>query len=304
MAAVAATIAEAGRGLATGDVSIDSALGSPCSTRPAPIACRSPRSTRAPRAFELLAARGGWLLAPGTRFPTSVSTHFLHAGENTTFVGGNLARDRRFVRPVDQLVLAHGFGAGACMPVRDARGAPGALAIHFRRSGAEARAAVSVVEPLLAPLSIALARLRRVAALEILVCHSDSLIARGLAHLLAERPGAGVRICCTLARVDALDAAATDRPDVVVADNTLEGVRVDRWFGELQAACAGPPPALVVVASHDTAGHPHLCGSLPGALAYVARGVRRRDPALRGGLALRRRLVAAGKAGRAPRRLP
>jgi DNA-binding NarL/FixJ family response regulator len=267
MAAALATIAEAGRGLASGDVSIDAALGFVLDATGADRVSLSAIDEGA-ASFELLAARGGWLLAPGTRFPTSVSTHFLLAGENSTFVGGNLARDRRFVRPVDQLVLAHGFGAGACMPVRHARGAPGALAIHFRRSGSEARAAVPLLEPLLAPLSIALARLRRVAPLDILVCHSDALVARGLAHLLAERPGSRVRICQS--RADALEAAAADPPDLVVADNTFEGIRVDRWFGELEAACAGPLPALVIVASHDTPDN-RSCAVAAGARAYVTR---------------------------------
>jgi DNA-binding NarL/FixJ family response regulator len=267
MAAVIATIAEAGRGLAAGDVSIDSALGSVLDATGADRVSLS-AIDEAAASFELLAARGGWLLAPGTRFPTSVSTHFLHAGENSTFVGGNLARDRRFVRPVDQLVLAHGFGAGACMPVRHARGAPGALAIHFRRSGSEAHAAVPVVEPLLAPLSIALARLRRLVPLDILVCHSDALVARGLAHLLGERPGASVRICHS--RVDAAHIAAAGPPDVVVADNTLEGVRVDRWFGDLQGPCAKLLPTLVIVASHDSADN-RACALAAGARAYVAR---------------------------------
>jgi DNA-binding NarL/FixJ family response regulator len=266
MGSAAATIAEAGRGLASDDLSIDGALDAVLAATGADRASLSAIDERA-ATFELLAARGGWLLAPGTRFPTSVSSHFQLAAENGTFVGDRLDDDPRFDRPVDQLVLAHGFGAGVCMPVRHERGAPGALAIHFRRAGGQARAAVPLVEPLLGALSIALARVRRTPPLEILVCHSDPLVARGLAHLLAERPGARVRLCGTAAQ--ALEISAIASPDVIVADNALEGVRVDRWFGPLLAGFERTP-ALVVVATHDTP-DTRACAIAAGALAYVPR---------------------------------
>ena len=259
-----ASIAEAGRGLSSDELSIDAVLDVVLDATGADRVSLSAIDERA-ATFELLAARGGWLLAPGTRFPTSVSTHFQLAAENGTFVGDQLDTDPRFDRPVDQLVLAHGFGAGVCMPVRHERGAPGALAIHFRRAGGQARAAVPIVEPLLGALSIALARVRRTPQLEILVCHSDALVARGLAHLLGERPGARVRIAGTVAR--ATEVAAASPPDVIVADNALEGVRVDRWCAALLAAV---PASLVVVATHDTPDN-RTCAFAAGALAYVVR---------------------------------
>jgi DNA-binding NarL/FixJ family response regulator len=266
MGSAAARMAEAGRGLSSEELSIDAALDVVLDATGADRVSLSAIDERA-ATFELLAARGGWLLAPGTRFPTSVSTHFQLAAENGTFVGDQLERDPRFDRPVDQLVLAHGFGAGVCLPVRHERGAPGALAIHFRRAGGQARAAVPLVEPLLGALSIALARVRRTPPLEILVCHSDPLVARGLAHLLAERPGARVRLCGTAAH--ALEIGAIAPPDVIVTDNALEGVRVDRWSGPLLAAFERTP-ALVVVASHDTP-DTRACAIAAGALAYVVR---------------------------------
>jgi DNA-binding NarL/FixJ family response regulator len=267
MGSVAARMAEVGRRLSSEELSIDAALDLALDATGADRVSLSAIDERA-ATFELLAARGGWLLAPGTRFPTSVSTHFQLAAENGTFVGDELEHDPRFDRPVDQLVLAHGFGAGVCVPVRHERGTPGALAIHFRRAGGQARAAVPIVEPLLGALSIALARMRRSPQLEIVVCHSDALVARGLAHLLAERPGARVRLCGTAARATELSAASP--PDVIVADNALEGVRVDRWCTPLLAALAERPPALVVVASHDTPDN-RACALAAGALAYVVR---------------------------------
>lgn len=267
MVSATARIAEARRGLCADELSIDAALDAVLDATRADRVSLSAIDERA-ATFELLAARGGWLLAPGTRFPTSVSTHFQLAGENTTFVSDQLARDPRFDRPIDQLVLAHAFGAGACMPVRHERGVPGALAIHFRRSRGQARAAVPLVEPLLGALSVALGRVRRTPPLEIVVCHGDALVARGLAHLLAERPGARVRICRSAAQ--AMESAAAVRPDVIVTDNALGGVRIDRWCRPLFAAITGPQPALVIVASHDTP-HNRACALAAGALAYVAR---------------------------------
>jgi DNA-binding NarL/FixJ family response regulator len=267
MSSATARIAETRRRLSADELSIDAALDAVLDATGADRVSLSTIDERA-ATFELLTARGGWLLAPGTRFPTSVSTHFQLAGENSTFVGDELARDPRFDRPIDQLVLAHGFGAGVCLPVRHERGAPGALAIHFRRARGQARAAVPLVEPLLGALSVALARVRRAPPLEILVCHSDALVARGLAHLLTERPGARVRRCCTVGH--ATELAAHTPPDVIVTDNALDSVRVDRWCGPLFAAMAGPQPALVIVASHDTPDNRN-CALAAGALAYVAR---------------------------------
>jgi DNA-binding NarL/FixJ family response regulator len=56
---------------------------------------------------------------------------------------------------------------------------------------------------------------------------------------------------------------------VIVADNALEGVRVDRWFGPLLAGFERTP-ALVVVATHDTP-DTRACAIAAGALAYVPR---------------------------------
>lgn len=267
MSSAAVRMADVSRRLSSDELSIDAALDVVLDATGADRVSLSTIDDRA-ATFELLAARGGWLLAPGTRFPTSVSTHFQLAAENGTFVGDQLALDRQFDRPVDQLVLALGFGAGVCLPVRHERGAPGALAIHFRRAGEQARAALPIVEPLLGALSIALGRVRRMARLEILVCHSDALVARGLAHLLAERPGARVRLCGSVAQ--ATELAAASPPDVIVADNTLEGVRVDRWCGPLLGALVERPPTLVIVATRDTA-DTRTCALAAGARAYVVR---------------------------------
>src|SRR5882724_7841939 len=102
MVSATARIAEAVRGLSSDELSIDAALDAVLDATRADRVSLSTIDERA-ATFELLAARGGWLLAPGTRFPTSVSTHFQLAGENTAFVGDELARDRQFNRPVDQL---------------------------------------------------------------------------------------------------------------------------------------------------------------------------------------------------------
>jgi hypothetical protein len=73
MVSATARIAEARRGLSADELSIDAALDAVFDATCADRVSLSAIDERA-ATFELLAARGGWLLAPGTRFPRDCST--------------------------------------------------------------------------------------------------------------------------------------------------------------------------------------------------------------------------------------
>ncbi len=260
-----ALIGEVGRTLAAGESSLDEALGSILaatgSERVSIAAIDDERET-----FEIVSAHGEWLLAPGTRFPLSTSTHFSLAAQRASFVSGNLERDRRFTRPVDKIVREYGFRAGACLPLRHEAGAPGALALHWHEPGSQVEEAAELVEPILGTLSCALAHPTESTPLDALVCHDDPLVRRGLARLLEE--DGGVRASLTASRRAALAAASQPPPDLVVADAAFDGTRVDGWIAELRRAGVGAP--LLVVATHDT--RENLAAAVAaGAVAYVPR---------------------------------
>ena len=91
------------------------ARSTPCSPRPVPIVRRSGdrrarRDVRAARRAGRLAARARHALSHERVDPLRL------AAENGTFVGDRLEDDPRFDRPVDQLVLAHGFERASACP--------------------------------------------------------------------------------------------------------------------------------------------------------------------------------------------
>lgn len=216
--------------------------------------------------FEIVSARGEWLLAPGTRFPLETSTHFDRAAAGDAFIAPSFDRVRRFTRPVDRIVRAYAFEAGGCLPLRHERGVPGALALHYHDAGPDVVVAAELLEPILGTLSHALAHPPAGHLLDVLVCHHDPLVGRGLVRLLEE--DGSIRARLSASRGHALSVAAADPPDLVVGDEAFEDARVDEWVGDLRRVGVGAP--LVVVATHDT--RDNLAAAVTaGAVAYVSR---------------------------------
>jgi DNA-binding NarL/FixJ family response regulator len=257
-------IGEIARTLAIGESSLDDALGlilsATCSERVSIATIDDDRST-----FEIREACGDWLLAPGSRFPLSTSTHFSVAAQGTSFVSANLSRDRRFRRPVDRIVREYGFDAGVCLPLRHERGAPGALALHWHESSAPVDEAAELLEPILGGLACMLTSPRDKVELKVLVCHDDPLVRRGIASLLEEDGAVAIQ---SATRRAALAAMSEPAPALVVADVAFEGIRVDGWIAELRRAGVGAP--LLVVATHDTTDN-LAAARAAGAVGYVSR---------------------------------
>jgi DNA-binding NarL/FixJ family response regulator len=257
-------VGELGRRLACGEATLEEALdGVLAATGSARV---SVAALGEDDTFEILCARGEWLLAPGTRFPLETSTHFDVAHDGEAFVAASFASLEGFDRPVDRIVRTYGFASGACLPLRHEQGVPGALALHYHEAGEEAEAAAELLEPILGTLSYALAHPAKTSTLEVLVCHDDPLIGRGLAGLLEEAGSVRARFSST--RPSAIRSASEAPPDLVVADHAFEGARVDDWVGDLRRAGIGAP--LVVVPTHDT--RDNLAAAVAaGAVAYVPR---------------------------------
>lgn len=198
-------------------------------------------------AFEIIEARGEVLLGPGTRFPLGTSTHHKTAAEGAVFIAPDFDKRRGFSRPLDRIVREHGFRSGAALPLRHAEGRPGALNLHFDTPGTMAEQACALVEPLLGPLSLALAQPDEIAPTSVLVCHDDPLVGHGIARLLEETGSALTSIARSPAA--AVTSGPLRAPDVVIGDLALGGRRIDAWIGELRAAGVDAP--LLVIAPHD-----------------------------------------------------
>jgi DNA-binding NarL/FixJ family response regulator len=240
--------------------------------------------------FEIVEARGEALLGPGTCFPLETSTHHERAAAGTPFVAADFDRRRGFSRPLDRIVRAHGFRAGASLPLRRRTGVAGAINLHFNEPGDAAARASELLAPILDMLSVAIAKPEEVVATSVLVCHDDPLVGRGIARLLEE---AGA-VDATLARSrdDALATAPLRAPDVLIGDEALAGARIESWVADLRRAGVDAP--LLVLAAHDTR------ESLAAALAAGAAGyVARRD--VEGSLHLAVEAIARGQTWLPPR---
>lgn len=212
--------------------------------------------------FEIVEVRGEALLGPGTRFPLETSTHHARAAAGSVFVAEDFDAHRGFTRPLDHIVRAHGFRSGASLPLEQDGGARGALNLHWNGTGTGAARATDLLEPLLGPLSLALAQPEQVATTTVLVCHDDPLVGRGIARLLDEAEA--LRAELVPSHREAIVSGPLRAPDVLVVDESLEGRRVDRWVGELRAAGVDAP--LLVVVGRDSG------ESLAAALAAGAAG--------------------------------
>ncbi len=218
--------------------------------------------------FEIVETRGEALLGRGTCFPLETSTHHERAATGTPFVAADFDRRRGFSRPLDRIVRAHGFRAGASLPLRRRAGVTGAINLHFNEPGDAAARASELLAPILDTLAAALARPEEVVATSVLVCHDDPLVGRGIARLLEE--AGTVDATVARSREDALAAAPLRAPDLLIGDDALAGARIESWIADLRHAGVDAP--LLVVAAHDTR------ESLAAALAAGAAGyVTRRD---------------------------
>jgi DNA-binding NarL/FixJ family response regulator len=245
-------------------------------------------------AFEIVTARGEALLEPGVTCPLELSTHHLCAAEGRTFVRRDLDSRRGFSRPVDQIVRAHGFRAGASLPLRHANGVAGALNLHFNEPGDGAQIASELLEPILGTLSVALAEAKRRLP-RVLICHEDGLIRRGMARLLEESGMEEVGLACS--RAEALASMQLHPADVIVLDERIDGRQGDGLVPALRASGIDTP-AVIVAACDARDGVPaavragaagylaqeELEGSLAAAVTAVAAGQvwfpRRADPEL------------------------
>jgi DNA-binding NarL/FixJ family response regulator len=239
----------------------------------------------APR-FEIAAAAGAGLLAPGTVLPVSTCSYFAQVAGGHAFQEEDFDRSPDFDLPLDSVVRAAGFHAGCSVPIRAGGATVGALSLSAstrRDDIADAAARLEQLGPLLAaaiapqPPGPSPAR--------VLVLHADALVGRGLARL-AERDGAASATVAPSVQ-DAVAALAGVPPDVVVCDLWTAGMRVDAVAGALREAGVAAP--LLVVSSRD-APDGLRASRLAGAAGYLSRrdAVARLGPALaavRGGAA-------------------
>jgi DNA-binding NarL/FixJ family response regulator len=100
----------------------------------------------------------------------------------------------------------------------------------------------------------------------VLICHADGLAARGIARLVELDAGARASVAPTLAQ--ALDAAGSSPPDLVICDDWMEGLRIDEVARQLREAGVAAP--LLVVSSRDAPENVRA-SRLAGAAGHIAR---------------------------------
>src|SRR5919202_1459316 len=79
--------------------------------------------------FQIVAADGAELLAPGTALPVDTCTYFSTTCAGVEFSEPDFLRSRAFDRPLDGVVQAAGFRAGGSAPVRVAGRTVGAISL-------------------------------------------------------------------------------------------------------------------------------------------------------------------------------
>jgi len=198
--------------------------------------------------FEIAAAAGADLLAPGTALPVSTCSYFAEAAQGRSFSDADFDASDRFARPLDGVVLASGFHAGCSVPIRRAGRAIGAVSLSATSHGLDMARTATRVEAVVGALAAGVQAVAGGRATRVLVCHPDALAARGIARLLEQDRAARTSVAATLDEAVATATAAP--PDVLVCDDWIDGLRVDEVARRLGAAGVEAP--IVVLSSHDT----------------------------------------------------
>jgi DNA-binding NarL/FixJ family response regulator len=197
--------------------------------------------------FEIAAEAGADLLAPGTALPIDTCSYFARAVEGRCFHEDDFDASRSFRRPLDSVVLAAGFHAGCSVPIQGGEGPVGVVSLSACGPRGDMTGLVDRLGEVGGVLAAGMRARAPAPAPNVLICHADALVGRGLARLAERGDGARARVAPTLA--DAIAAVASDPPDVVVCDDWLDGLRVDEVARALRDAGASAP--LLVVSSRD-----------------------------------------------------
>lgn len=233
--------------------------------------------------FEIIAATGRRLLAPGVRMPLRASSIALAAseGRQSTF------SPERSPRPLDRLAVAVGLRSGLSIPLKLGGAVLGAITVLWPSE--QPAVAVDDLPPianepeLLKTLIAPAARHQTV-----LICHEDPLLAGGLARLAEQQLGADVTVAVDVDQAVAI--AGSRRPDLIVCSDQLSaGDRLGDIANRLRAAGSAAP--LLVLArtenerSFESAGRAGAAGfltlaSAPAELATTAAAVIRGESAL------------------------
>jgi DNA-binding CsgD family transcriptional regulator len=84
--------------------------------------------------FEITAAAGAKLLAPGTELPVSTCSYFARVSEGHSFHEEDFDASDAFDRPLDSIVLLTGFHCGCSVPLREDGRVVGALSLSATAS--------------------------------------------------------------------------------------------------------------------------------------------------------------------------
>ena len=84
--------------------------------------------------FEITAAAGAKLLAPGTELPVSTCSYFAQVAEGRAFHDEDFDASDAFDRPLDSIVLLTGFHCGCSVPLRADGRVVGALSLSATAS--------------------------------------------------------------------------------------------------------------------------------------------------------------------------
>jgi DNA-binding CsgD family transcriptional regulator len=84
--------------------------------------------------FEITAAAGAKLLAPGTELPLSTCSYFARVAEGHAFHDEDFDASDAFDRPLDSIVLLTGFHSGCSVPLRADGRVVGALSLSATAS--------------------------------------------------------------------------------------------------------------------------------------------------------------------------
>ena len=169
----------------------------------------------------------------------SVCSYFARAAEGRSFHEEDFDASRTFGLPLDNVVLASGFHSGCSVPIRRSDTSIGVVSLSASTRRRDMDGLVVQLEAVADALTPAIERPAAACASRVLVCHAD-----------------------------ALDAAASTPPDLLICDDWMGGLRVDQAPRELRRAGVDAP--LLVVSPRDTPENVRA-SRLAGASAHIAR---------------------------------
>lgn len=221
-----------------------------------------------PGYFSVIGSAGESILPSGTQLPIQTSSQVLLPAGGQIFQQAHFDRVAHFDLALDRLVTDMGFRSGCSIPLAVGYRTVAALCVTARTPELSTGRIVDVLMQASSPLTLALITAETAAPTRVLICHSDELIAEGIARIVEHSLATSVEVVTAPHAAIERVTSPHQRIDKIILDGLFADGQLEDFLRDLRAAGTRAP--TLVIDSHASPLSQHLA-VLGGAHGYIGR---------------------------------